>query len=148
MAGNVVSWSSWISDFKKGSTRVAYLLIAASALTVALEVLFGNNLTFRIIMLLGVIASIGGLVDTTAHLFIAGYTKGLSYSSVYQLLHSFIKLRPHALIMLFISLGAMVYGMIYFSVFYRNISYVISLIVVFIILLRAVILLIDARYYH
>lgn len=68
MADSASSWSSWVSDFKRGRTHVAYALIAGLVSSAYLLV-FLSPLDFRIAALVSFAACLGGLVDTVAHLY-------------------------------------------------------------------------------
>ncbi len=145
MTEGVQKWSSWIADFKKGETISAYFFIAGAVISVLAEVFLGFNLLSRIVFLITTIGLVGGLVDETAHLFVAGYTKGLSYSSIYSLLKSFIHFRPHVLIFLFISFGAI---LIELEQNYHSLFMLMFIVPVMISIAVGLEQAITARYYH
>ncbi len=62
------NWQQWVQDFRHGRTHVAYGLIA-STLAAGAGVVMSPSLADRILFLVGLVGSLGGLVDTVAHLY-------------------------------------------------------------------------------
>ena len=68
MGNSATSWKQWVSDFKHGRTHTAYGLIA-SIVSSGFLVIVSPNIDLRIASLVSFAGSLGGLVDTVAHLF-------------------------------------------------------------------------------
>lgn len=61
-------WHEWVSYFLAGRTHVAYGLIAATVSS-GVGVVISANLGIRALFVITLIGSLGGLVDTVAHLY-------------------------------------------------------------------------------
>jgi hypothetical protein len=91
----VVSWKQWEKDFMRGKLLLAYLLIANIILTVIGFVMYGNLIVYRYVFLVDVVAGVGVLVDTTAHLFLGKISEGLSAVNQAYLIREFFRGRTH-----------------------------------------------------
>ena len=148
MADNdVQSWEQWRKDFDEGETVAAYLFISGIILSVLAALVFGANLFTRIIGVVGAVALVGALVDTTAHLFVSGYTKHLSADDGRAYLMDFIKGRTHVLYGLivsqFVSVGVLVVSWVMRSFTFSVVVFGVLIIMVDIL---GTIAIINARY--
>lgn len=89
-------WNRWRLEFIRGKTIVAYCFLINIILISAMFILNRNYFMLGALFIL-IASNIGGLVDTTAHLFVAGYTKGLSADTGKKFLKDFIDGRTHVL---------------------------------------------------
>ncbi len=65
---DVSTWKQWVADFKHGRTHTAYGLIA-SIISSGFLVIVSPTTLLRIASLVAFSGSLGGLIDTVAHLF-------------------------------------------------------------------------------
>jgi hypothetical protein len=62
------TWKQWVIDFKHGRTHTAYGLIA-SIISSGYILTTTSSIPIRIASLISFAGSLGGLVDTVAHLY-------------------------------------------------------------------------------
>ena len=133
-----ITWSNWVEDFRKGKTRVAYISITGLAAMLFLMVYFKTPFPYYIFAAVSFGMFIAVLVDTTAHLFVSGYTLGLSTYTQRELLLKFIDGRDHVIY-------GTIFGMLSAAVLYM-INFYYSFVFFFYVLI--LIELVSARYYH
>jgi len=68
MSDAASSWQQWVSDFKHGRTHVAYGLIVGTVFS-AVQVVISQSIEQRVYAAVMLVATLGGLVDTVAHLY-------------------------------------------------------------------------------
>lgn len=68
MSDSAKTWAAWKLDFMHGRTHVAYALIIGSVFS-AIQTVIAYTIEQRIYAVVMLIASVGGLVDTVAHLY-------------------------------------------------------------------------------
>jgi len=68
MPDSAQTWKQWVNDFKHGRTHVAYGLIVGTVFS-AVQVIISGSVEQRIYAVTMLVATLGGLVDTVAHLY-------------------------------------------------------------------------------
>lgn len=68
MSNSTQTWKQWVQDFKHGRTHVAYGLMAG-IVSSGYILVTTSALDVRIASLISFAGSLGGLVDTVAHLY-------------------------------------------------------------------------------
>ncbi|MEM0142543.1 MAG: hypothetical protein QXL94_01115 [Candidatus Parvarchaeum sp.] len=139
-----VTWEEWKSEFRLGKLILSYLLIMSTIISAIGVFLFGGDLLLRMMYLVIFGGSLGGLVDSTAHLLMLGiYQPKLDTATYRQYLHDFISGRTHT-----------EYGLLA-ALFVAGITIMIGGgfagivgIILFGLLLEESFLVVRARYYH
>ena len=141
----MASWKEWKKDFMRGKLILAYILFGGVITSIVGFILFRGNVIYSYVFLVGTVAQVGVLVDTTAHLFLGKITEGLSALSEIALLKDFFRGRTHVDYAVLASFGAGLVGVIYFNGDYVSMG--ISVLLLFLSLAEFV-KLVEDRYYH
>ncbi len=134
-----LSWKDWVKEMLHGKAITFYVYIILFGVNAFGEFYFGVTLLLRMLFFMVGIFTIGGLVDTVAHLYLGRNQSGLDAPSLHIFIKDVFKGRTHVIYGL---IGGLILGAV--MVDYSALIGLINIIGGIIIITDVVM----ARYYH